>query len=503
MILGFEILRVSNPFGFGLVGLRWRIYETSGEVDLYFPLMKKRMDSKLRVERDTLGEVEVPYDVYWGANTQRAIENFKISSYKMPREIIVAIALIKYSAAEANAQLGLLDRKYAECIKLAAEEIMYGEDFSNFPVDVFQTGSGTSTNMNVNEVISTRANELLTGVRVTTHPIHPNDHVNKGQSSNDVIPSAIRIAAAILIDSNLVPNLEVLRESILSKVYLFRGIVKTGRTHLMDAVPISFSQEFSGWAEQVRKGIERVKESFSRLLELPIGGTAVGTGINAHPEFAKRVVEIISQRTGLQFKVAENKFEGIASMDIANEVSGHLKTIAGSLMKIANDIRLMSSGPISGFGEITIPSLQAGSSIMPGKVNPVVPEAVRMVCARVIGNDTTVSISCSLGEFELNAMMPIIGFCLVESIKLLSNSSYLLAKKVIDGIRINRKKVQEALEKNPAVVTLLSPILGYEKSAEIYKKSLSENKTVREVLLSENIFPPEEVDKLLDFGKMV
>lgn len=465
--------------------------------------MKRVNSEKYRVERDTFGEIEVPIQAYWGAQTQRAIENFKISNYKMPKEIIRAIALIKYASAQVNGELGLIDKGFSEYIKIAAEEIIYSEDFSNFPIDVFQTGSGTSTNMNVNEVIATRANEILTGEKKTTSPIHPNDHVNKGQSSNDVIPTSIRIATALLIESELLPKLNVLRESIFHKAHQFRNIIKTGRTHLMDAVPISFGQEFSGWLKQIENGIERIKSVFTRLVELPIGGTAVGTGLNTHPEFSKRVVEIISEKTGIQFKVAENKFEGIASMDIANEVSGQLKTIAGSLMKISNDIRLMNSGPFSGMSEITIPSLQPGSSIMPGKVNPVIPEAVRMVCARVIGNDTTISISCSLGEFELNVMLPIIGFCLVESITLLANSSYLLAKKVIDGIRVNKKKVQEVLEKNPIVVTSLTPIIGYEKASEIYKKALTENKTIREILIQEKILPPDKVDEYLSFEKMI
>ncbi len=456
-----------------------------------------------RVEKDSLGEVKVPFNAYWGAQTQRAIENFKISPYKMPKEIIKSIALIKYASAEANFELGLLEKEYAEKIKISAEEIIYGDDFSNFPIDVFQTGSGTSTNMNVNEVIATRANELITGKKNTTYPIHPNDHVNKGQSSNDVIPSSIRIAAALLLESELIPKLEKLKQSISQKSYQLRDIIKTGRTHLMDAVPISFGQEFSGWAKQIENGIERIKSTFPRLLELPIGGTAVGTGINTHPEFSKKVVKIISEKTGIPFKTAENKFEGIASMDIANEISGQLKTIAGSLMKISNDIRLMNSGPISGMNEITIPSLQPGSSIMPGKVNPIIPEAVRMVCAKVIGNDTTISISSSLGEFELNTMLPIIGFCLIESITLLSNASYLLSKKVIDGIRVNQKKVSEVLEKNLITVTVLTPIIGYEKSAEIYKKCISENKSIREVLLEEKILPPEKIDEYLDFKKMV
>ncbi|MCX8096535.1 MAG: class II fumarate hydratase [Spirochaetes bacterium] len=462
-----------------------------------------RENSEFRIEKDTIGEIKVPKDAYWGAQTQRAIENFRISHYKMPIEIIKAIAIIKYASAETNRELGLLDSNFSEYIKIASEEIIYSEDDKNFPVDIFQTGSGTSTNMNVNEVISTRANELLTGVKNTIHPIHPNDHVNKGQSSNDVIPSAIRIAASVLLDTELIPKLEVLRESISNKSKQFRNVVKTGRTHLMDAVPISFGQEFSGWERQIENGIERLKSSYPRLLELPIGGTAVGTGINTHPKFSELVVKVISEKTGIQFMVAKNKFEGIASMDIASEVSGHLKTIASSLMKIANDIRLMNSGPNAGIGEITIPTLQPGSSIMPGKVNPVIPEAVRMVCARVIGNDTTITISSSLGEFELNTMLPIIGFTLVESIKLLSNASYLLAKKVIDGIKINRERVQKMIESNNMVITLLSPVLGYEKSAELYKKAAEQNKSIREVVIESELIEPQKLDEILDFRKMI
>lgn len=461
------------------------------------------MEGEYRIEKDTMGDVEVPIESYWGAQTQRAIKNFKISSYKMPKEIIKAIALIKYAAAEVNGELGLIEKKFIEPIKLAAEEIMYSEDMKNFPVDVFQTGSGTSTNMNVNEVISTRANEILTGKRITTTPIHPNDHVNKCQSSNDVIPTSIRIAVALLIETELLPKLGVLRETISRKAHQFRNIIKTGRTHLMDAVPISFGQELSGWEKQISNSVNRIKSTYDRLLELPIGGTAVGTGLNAHPEFAKKVVEIISEKTGINFRTTDNKFEGIASMDISNEVSGQLKTLAGSLMKIANDIRLMNSGPFSGMNEITIPSLQPGSSIMPGKVNPVIPEAVRMVAAKVIGNDTTISVSCSLGEFELNTMLPVIGFCLVESVTILANASYLLAKKTIEGIRVNKNKVMEVLEKNPVVVTSLAPVLGYETAARIYKKALEENKTVKQIIMEENLLPPDKVEEYLSYERLI
>jgi len=460
-------------------------------------------DATYRIEKDSIGEIYVPSSVYWGAQTQRAIQNFKFSPYKMPEAIIKSIALIKYAAAHVNEELGLIFEEYAKFIKLAAEEIMYSPKMSNFPVDVFQTGSGTSTNMNVNEVISTRANELMTGKISTAFPIHPNDHVNKCQSSNDVIPSAIRIATAIEIETNLLPKLNILKESISEKAHQLRNIIKTGRTHLMDAMPISFSQELSGWEKQIEYSIDRVKSTYPRLLELPLGGTAVGTGVNAHPEFAKRVIEIISKESGIQFKIASNRFEAQSSIDVASEVSGALKTLAASLMKISNDIRLMNSGPLSGMGEITIPALQPGSSIMPAKVNPVIPEAVRMAAARVIGNDTTITISCSLGEFELNTMLPIIGFSLIESITLMANSSYLLAKKVISGIRVNQEKVKKILEQNPIVATVLSPIIGYDQSAKLIKKAIEENKTIREVLKETKVIPEDKIDEYIDFNKMI
>jgi len=460
-------------------------------------------DATYRIEKDSIGEIYVPSSVYWGAQTQRAIQNFKFSPYKMPETIIKSIALIKYAAAHVNEELGLIFEEYAKFIKLAAEEIMYSPKMSDFPVDIFQTGSGTSTNMNVNEVISTRANELMTGKISTTFPIHPNDHVNKCQSSNDVIPSAIRIATAIEIETNLLPKLNILKESISEKAHQLRNIIKTGRTHLMDAMPISFSQELSGWEKQIEYSIDRVKSTYPRLLELPLGGTAVGTGVNAHPEFAKRVIEIISKESGIQFKIASNRFEAQSSIDVASEVSGALKTLAASLMKISNDIRLMNSGPLSGMGEITIPSLQPGSSIMPAKVNPVIPEAVRMAAARVIGNDTTITISCSLGEFELNTMLPIIGFSLIESITLMANSSYLLAKKVISGIRVNQEKVKKILEQNPIVATVLSPIIGYDQSAKLIKKAIEENKTIREVLKETKVIPEDKIDEYIDFNKMI
>ncbi len=456
-----------------------------------------------RIEKDTIGEIKIPEEVYWGPHTQRAIENFKISNYKFPQKIIKSIVAIKLSAAITNKELGLLDEKIADAIISAAKEVMYTFGMEHFPIDVFQTGSGTSTNMNVNEVISTRANEILTGKRLTTSPVHPNDHVNKCQSSNDVIPSSIRIATAIEIENELIPSLKVLVEEIDKKSRQIGKIIKTGRTHLMDAVPITFGQELSGWKQQIEYGIERIKSTFDRLLELPLGGTAVGTGINAHPEFSDKVVKNLSKIIGIEFRVARNKFEAQSAIDVASEVSGHLKTISASLIKIANDLRLMNSGPSSGIGEIILPSLQAGSSIMPGKVNPVIPEAVRMACARVMGNDTTITISCSLGDFQLNTMLPIIGFCLMESLTLISSSAKALAHKAIQGMKVNKSKVEKSLQKNPIIATNLVPLLGYEKTAEIVKKAIIEDKTIKEILLEMNILPEGKIEEYIDFSKMI
>ncbi|HEX8949381.1 MAG TPA: class II fumarate hydratase, partial [Dissulfurispiraceae bacterium] len=428
------------------------------------------MPREYREERDSLGEVRVPADAYWGAQTQRAIGNFAIGGLQFPRVFIKAVGIIKYAAAVANTELGLLPGDLSPAIIESCREIIEGKHKDQFPLGIFQTGSGTSTNMNVNEVAATRANELLTGKRVTTSPVHPNDHVNKGQSSNDVIPAAIRIAACLAVRDELLPSLKRLHEAISGKQKEYGSVIKTGRTHLMDAVPVTFGQELSGWAAQVMLGMERIEGVLPRLAQLPLGGTAVGTGINAHPEFAGKAVGIISEMTGFIFRKTGNNFEAQASMDVAAELSGQLKTAAASLMKVANDLRLMNSGPHAGLGEITLPPLQPGSSIMPGKVNPVIPEAVRMVCAKVMGNDTTITISCSLGEFELNTMLPVIGYSLLESIGILSDAARAMTGKAISGMLVNTVRAQDMLEKNPVLATVLVPVLGYEKTAEIIEK---------------------------------
>ncbi|MCI0469158.1 MAG: class II fumarate hydratase [Nitrospirae bacterium] len=461
------------------------------------------MKTKYRIEKDTLGEVSVPTDAYWGAQTQRAIENFKISGTRFSLEFIKAVALIKYSAAETNARLGLLKKDLSEAIISACMELLDGGLSDQFPLDIFQTGSGTSTNMNVNEVIATRANELLTGIKSTSSPIHPNDHVNMGQSSNDVIPSAIRIASVLMAKERLIPYLEDLHCCILEKRTEYKDIVKIGRTHLMDAMPVTFGHELSGWATQVKHGIRRVEKSLPSLAELPIGGTAVGTGINTHRMFAKEVVKTLNKLTNVDFTNAANNFEAQAAIDSASEMSGQLKTIAASLMKIANDLRLMNSGPVSGMAEIQLPALQPGSSIMPAKVNPVVPEAVRMVCAKVMGNDTTITISCASGEFELNTMLPVIAHCLLESIDILSGAVNALCSKAIQGMVVNVEHVSDLIEKNPVIATTLVPSIGYEKTAELIKKAIKEKRRIRNIVRESGILTEDEINKYLDINKMI
>lgn len=461
------------------------------------------MSGEYRIERDSLGEVKVPADAYWGAQAQRAIENFAIGSLTFPGIFIRSIAHIKYAAAVANTDLGLLNKDVSGAIITACREIIDGGHQDQFPLSIFQTGSGTSTNMNVNEVIATRANELLAGRKVTTAPVHPNDHVNMGQSSNDVIPSAIRLASHLEISGKLLPALRRLHAAITEKQQEYKDIVKTGRTHLMDAVPVTFGQELSGWAAQVLFGGERIEGAFPRLAELPIGGTAVGTGINTHPGFADRVVRLLSDATGIRFGKARNNFEAQASMDIAAELSGQLKTISVGLMKITGDLRLMNSGPHAGMADITLPALQPGSSMMPGKINPVIPEAVRMVCARVIGNDAAITVSCSLGDFELNTMLPVIGYSLLESIEILSSALNLLADKAIKGMTVNIGHVRDVLERNPVIATALVPLLGYEKTAEIIRKAVGQGKGIKQVIREEGLLSEAEISKCLDIGKMI
>lgn len=452
---------------------------------------------KYREENDTMGIVKVPEDAYYGSQTQRAADNFPISGITFPAIFIQSLALVKKCAARVNSELGLLDSKLAEAILKAAQEAVEGKHNDQFVIDIFQTGSGTSTNMNMNEVVASRANEILTGKKGGRSPVHPNDHVNLGQSSNDVIPSVIHIAALRLIYDPLIPALQDLHLALLKKSEEFKDVKKLGRTHLQDALPISLGQEFSGYARQIELGLERIQAVEPRLTELALGGTAVGSGLNTHPEFASRVISQISESSGLPFKEAKNHFEAQAAQDAAVETSGVLKTVAVSLVKIANDIRWLASGPRSGIGEITIPSLQPGSSIMPGKVNPVIPEAVIQVAAQVMGNDTTIMLGGQGGYFELNVMLPVIAHNLLQSITLLASASTVFAEKCILGITANRKTCETYIEKSLALVTGLVPEIGYDRAAALAKKAYETGKTVREIAMKEKILPKDTLDKLL------
>ncbi|MEO6080707.1 MAG: class II fumarate hydratase [Steroidobacteraceae bacterium] len=447
---------------------------------------------EFRIERDSMGELKVPMNALWGAQTQRAVQNFPISGRPMPRAFIRAVALIKAAAARANASLGLLDVAVAEVIVAAADDVATGVHDAQFPVDVFQTGSGTSTNMNANEVIARLATQRL------GRPVHANDEVNMGQSSNDVIPTAIHVSAALVWREALLPSLQHLATALRSKEEQVGHVVKTGRTHLMDAMPVTFGQEIGAWRTQVEKGIERVTAVEARLLQLAQGGTAVGTGINAHPEFAVRFCQELSRATGLSFRPNASLFEGIATQDTAVELSGQLKTVAVSLMKIANDLRWMNSGPLAGLGEIALPALQPGSSIMPGKVNPVIPEATAMVAAEVIGNDVTISVAGQSGNFQLNVMLPVIAYKLIESLRLLANVSRALADAAIAGFTINEARLQDALARNPILVTALNPVIGYEKGAAIAKKAYAEGKPIIEVAAKNTDLPLAQLQALLD-----
>ncbi len=454
--------------------------------------------SEYRIEKDSLGEVRVPADAYWGAQTQRAIENFPISGIRFPRVFLQALGLIKYAAAKVNRDLGLLDDERAQAIMRAAEEVAAGKWDAHFPLDIFQTGSGTSTNMNANEVIANRANELLGQPLGTKHPVHPNDHVNLGQSSNDVIPTAIHVAAYLEVDRVLLPALEHLRDVLRARVEDWDHLVKTGRTHLMDAMPIRLGQEFSGWARQVELGIERVRDVLPRLAELAIGGTAVGTGINTHPEFGRRMAAELSRLTGLPLREAVNHFEAQSAQDAAVELSGALKTVAASLMKMANDLRWMNSGPIAGLSELRLKALQPGSSIMPGKVNPVISEAVRMVAAQVFGNDAAITWGGALGDFQLNVMLPVIAHNLLQSISILGNAARVFADKALTDFTVNESRIHELVGRNPILGTALNPIIGYDKAAEVVKKALNEGRTVKEVVVEMGLLSPEEAEQVLD-----
>lgn len=453
---------------------------------------------KYREEKDSMGTVQVPEDAYYGAQTQRAADNFTISGLTFPFSFIRALCMIKKHAAVVNRELGLLDKRVAEAIIVAAEEVNQGKLDDQFIVDVFQTGSGTSTNMNANEVIAGRANEILTGKRGGKSPVHPNDHVNLGQSSNDVIPSTIHIAALTEIRNHLLPSLAKLQKDLKEKSAELKDVKKIARTHLQDAVPISLGQEFSGYARQIELGIDRIKSVEATLSELALGGTAVGTGLNTHPGFAVRVIAGISQETGCTFKEAQNHFEAQAAQDAVVETSGALKTLAVSLIKIANDIRWLSSGPRCGLGEINIPSLQPGSSIMPGKVNPVIPETVLQVAAQVIGNDAVITFSGQAGNFELNVMLPLMAYNLLQSIHLLSRAVTVFGEKCIKGISANIEKCTSNLEQSLALVTAFVPAIGYDKAAAIAKEAYETGKTVREVACKARVLPEREVNKILD-----
>jgi fumarate hydratase class II len=450
------------------------------------------MTSGFRIERDSMGELQVPADALWGAQTQRAVNNFPISGIPLPARFVRALGLIKWAAAKTNLDLGLLDTDISAAVQKAALEIAAGKHVEQFPIDIFQTGSGTSSNMNANEVIARLASASL------GKPVHPNDHVNMCQSSNDVIPAAIHLSAAIAVSEALLPALAHLAEAIETKARVLADVVKTGRTHLMDAMPVRFDQELGGWAAQLRSCHARVAGVLARLSGLAQGGTAVGTGINAHPEFGSRVAAALAAHTGIAFHSAANYFEAMSSQDTAVELSGQLKTTAVSLMKIANDLRWMNSGPLAGLAEITLPALQPGSSIMPGKVNPVIPEAVAMVAAQVIGNDGAITIAGQSGNFQLNVMLPVIAHNLLQSIELIANAARVLADTAITGFAVNRERLNEALARNPILVTALNPVIGYEKGAAIAKKAYAEGRPIREVAARESGLNDAELKKLLD-----
>ncbi len=445
-----------------------------------------------RVERDSMGELRVPAEALWGAQTQRAIDNFPISGLVMPRPFIRALGLIKWAAAGANGELGLLTTAKARAIQRAALQVAEGSHDRQFPVDVFQTGSGTSSNMNANEVIAHLAN--TDGIS----KVHPNDDVNMSQSSNDVIPTAIHVSAALLVAEELLPALQHLQETIEAKAQETDDIVKTARTHLMDAIPIRFGQELSGWAAQIAQARARLGECLPRLCLLAQGGTAVGTGINAHPKFGAKVAVLLGEHTGLQFSPASNYFEAMSTQDTAVELSGQMRVLAVSLMKIANDLRWMNSGPLAGLAEIELPALQPGSSIMPGKVNPVIPEAVAMVAAQVIGNDVTITVAGQSGNFQLNVMLPLVAYNLLQSAGLLAAAARVLADKAIVGFRVNRARVEDTLDRNPILVTAMNPVIGYEKGAAIVKKAYAEGRPIREVAREQTDLTEAELDRLLD-----
>jgi fumarate hydratase class II len=450
--------------------------------------------SATRIERDSMGEMTVPVHALYGATTARAVQNFPISGIPFSRSFIRALGLIKQAAAEANAELGLLPRDRADLIVTAGQEVVDGAWDAEFPIDIFQTGSGTSTNMNANEVIANRAAQIHGDGR----PVHPNDDVNMCQSSNDVIPAAIHVAAYLLISDDLLPALIHLEQTLVRRASDTHDVIKTGRTHLMDAMPIRLSQQITGWATQVRQSRERIESTLPRLAELALGGTAVGSGINAHDEYGVAVAAALARRTGLPFVEGGDHFALQATQDTAVELSGQLKAYAVALMKISNDLRHMNSGPQAGLSEITLPALQPGSSIMPGKINPVICEATMMVAAQVIGNDATVTIGGQMGNFELNVMLPVIAHNLLQSIEILASTSTVLADKAIDGFVVNSDHLADLVDKNPIMVTALNPIIGYELGAKIAKRAYAEKRRVKDVAAEMTDLSMEDLDRLLD-----
>jgi fumarate hydratase class II len=456
--------------------------------------------SDYRIETDSMGEIKVPKDAYYGAQTQRAVDNFPVSGIRFSRGFIEALGLVKKNAAKVNADLGELDEGVAKTIQKAATEVAEGKFDEDFPIDIFQTGSGTSTNMNANEIIAKRANELK-GTDIDTK-IHPNDHVNYGQSSNDVIPTSIRVAAILAVENNLVPALEHLQKAFKEKGKEFADVVKTGRTHLMDAMPVTIKQEFDGYARQLELGVERLESALERVTELPQGGTAVGTGLNTNPKFGEEMAKALSEEVDADLSEAQNHFEAQATVDAPVELSSQLKTIATGLMKVGNDLRWMNSGPNSGIGEIHLEALQPGSSIMPGKINPVIEESITMVCAQVIGNDSAITVAGQSGNFELNVMLPVVAHNLLESINILGNAVRNLADRSVSRLSVNEERVADMVGRNPVLVTALNPLIGYDKAAKIAKKAFAESRPVKEVAREMTDLSDEELDQALDPIKM-
>ena len=458
-------------------------------------------DDEFRTEQDSLGEMQVPADAYWGAQTQRAVENFPVSGLTFQRRFVRALGIVKKAAAEANLELDLLEEEKGEAIIEAADEVIGGVHDAQFPVDVFQTGSGTSSNMNANEVIANRATEIYGG-EIGTREIHPNDHVNYGQSSNDVIPTAMHVAALEAVEKDVIPALETLAAELAAKESEFDGVVKTGRTHLQDATPVRLGQEFGGYRIQIQKGVKRVAATSDHLGELALGGTATGTGLNTHPEFPRLAAEFISGETGLEFREADDHFEAQAAHDAVSEAHGALRTVAGSMNKIANDLRLLASGPRNGLGEIEQPENQPGSSIMPGKINPVVAESVNQLHKQVLGNDATVSAGAARGELDLNLYKPVLAYNFLQSAKLIANGAETFGERFVGKLEANEEHCRTRVEQSMALATALNPAIGYDKASKVAKKALEEDMSVREVAVEESYLTEAEADEVLDPAAM-